>query len=188
MRKAPQAFRHLREGRTVGKVGLGVPRAIGPERTVLISGATGGLGALTARHLAEHHGARHLLLVSRSGPEAQGAEELTEELTGLGAKATIAACDVSDHKALEKLLSSISSEHPLGAVIHCAGALADATVESLGEEQLDRVFAPKVDAAWNLHELTAGLGPSAVGLLSSAAGVLRRPSPANYAAAHLFLH
>ena len=87
MRKAPQAFRHLREGRNVGKVVLSLPRAIDPERTVLITGATGGLGALTARHLAEHHGARHLLLVSRSGPEAEGAEELRAELEELGAEA-----------------------------------------------------------------------------------------------------
>ena len=112
MRKAPQAFRHLREGRNVGKVVLTVPRAIDPERTVLITGATGGLGALIARHLVEHHGARHLLLVSRSGPEAEGAKELQAELEELGAEATIAACDVSDREALKKLLASIPDEHP----------------------------------------------------------------------------
>src|SRR5258707_6896730 len=161
MRKAPQAFRHLREGRNVGKVVLSVPRAIDPARTVLISGATGGLGALTARHLAEHHGARHLLLVSRSGPEAQGARELQAGLEELGAEAKIQAWHFLERKALQKLLASIPSEHPLVAVIHCAGALADATFESLGEEQLERVFAPKANAAWNLHELTAGLDLSA---------------------------
>src|SRR4029077_12694550 len=101
MRRAPQAFRHLREGKNVGKVVLNVPRAVDPERTTLITGATGGLGALTARHLAEHHGARHLLLVSRSGPEAEGAKELQAELEQSGAEARIAACDVSDPKALE---------------------------------------------------------------------------------------
>ena len=113
------------------------PRAIDPERTVLITGATGGLGALVARHLAERHGARHLLLVSSSGPEAEGAEELQAELEELGAEATIAACDVSDRKALKKLLASIPYEHPLGAVIHCAGAIADGTVETL-DRRADR--------------------------------------------------
>ena len=161
--------------------------AIDPERTVLITGATGGLGALIARHLAERHGARHLLLVSRSGPEAEGAKELQAELEELGAEATIAACDVSDREALEELLASIPAEHPLGAVIHCAGALADGTVETLDPEQLDRVFAPKVDAAWNLHELTADLDLSAFVLFSSAAGTLGGPGQANYAAANVFL-
>ncbi len=39
-----------------------------PEGTVLVTGGTGGLGALVARHLATRHGARHLLLASRRGP------------------------------------------------------------------------------------------------------------------------
>ncbi|MGC1851139.1 MAG: SDR family NAD(P)-dependent oxidoreductase, partial [Solirubrobacterales bacterium] len=125
VREAPRAFRHLREGNNVGKVVLRVPRAIDPERTVLITGGTGGLGALIARHLAEVHGARHLLLVSRRGPEAEGAAELKRELAELGAEATIAACDVSDREGLAELLASIPAEHPLGAVIHCAGVIAD---------------------------------------------------------------
>ena len=188
MRRAPEAFRHLREGKNVGKVVLTVPRAIDPERTVLITGATGGLGALIARHLVEHHGARHLLLVSRQRPRApRGPESCEAELEELGAEATIAACDVSDRDALEELLASIPAEHPLGAVIHCAGVLADGTIESLGAEQLERVFAPKVDAAWHLHELTAELDLSAFVLFSSAAGILGGPGQANYAAANVFL-
>jgi NADPH:quinone reductase-like Zn-dependent oxidoreductase/acyl carrier protein len=187
MRRAPQAFRYLREGRNVGKLVLQVPQAIDPDRTVLVTGATGGLGALTARHLVERHGARHLLLVSRSGPEADGAKELQAELEQIGAETTIAACDVSDRKALENLLGSVPDEHPLGAVFHCAGVLADGTVESLGEEQFARVFAPKVDAAWALHELTEGLDLSAFVLFSSAAGTLGGPGQANYAAANAFL-
>jgi pimaricinolide synthase PimS1 len=173
----------LHEGEVVEEA----PPLIDPERTVLITGATGGLGALVARHLAEHHDARHLLLVSRSGPEAEGAKELREWLEGMGAEATIAACDVSDRKALGKLLSSIPSEYPLGAVIHCAGAIADGTVEAMGEGQLERVFAPKVDAAWNLHELTESLDLSAYVLFSSAVGTLGGPGQANYAAANVFL-
>jgi polyene macrolide polyketide synthase len=187
MRRAPGAFRHLREGKNVGKLVLTVPQAIDPERTVLITGATGGLGALTARHLVEHHGAGRLLLVSRSGPEAEGAAELQQELEGMGAETTIAACDVSDREALRKLLASIPPEQPLGAVIHCAGVLADATVETLTAEQLDRVFVPKVDAAWNLHELTADMDLSAFVLFSSIAGTLGGPGQANYAAANVFL-
>jgi len=187
MRHAPQAFRFLREGKNVGKVVLTVPRAIDPERTTLITGATGGLGALTARHLVKEHKAAHLLLVSRSGPDAEGAKELQQELEALGAKTTIAACDVSDRKALKALLDQIPTEHPLGAVIHCAGVLADATVETLSAEQLQGVFAPKVDAAQHLHELTKDQDLIAFVLFSSAAGTLGGPGQANYAAANVFL-
>jgi acyl transferase domain-containing protein/acyl carrier protein len=186
----------LREGRALaprlaridaGEAPEGVVPAIDPERTVLITGATGGLGALVARHLAEQRGARHLLLVSRSGPEAEGAGELQAELEGLGAETRIVACDVSDLEALGKLLASISAEHPLGAAIHCAGAIADGTVENLGPEQIEQVFAPKVEGATNLHELTRDLDLSAFVLFSSVAGTLGGAGQANYAAANVFL-
>jgi acyl transferase domain-containing protein/NAD(P)-dependent dehydrogenase (short-subunit alcohol dehydrogenase family)/acyl carrier protein len=186
----------LREGRALvprlarvraDELGEDVPPVIDPNRTVLITGATGGLGALMARHLVEQHGARRLLLVSRSGPDTEGAAELQAELKALGAEVRIAACDVSDREALTTLLASIPDEHPLGAVIHAAGTLADGTIETLVPEQVDRVFGPKVDAAWTLHELTAGMDLSAFLLFSSAAGTLGGPGQANYAAANVFL-
>ncbi len=158
-----------------------------PEATVLITGGTGGLGALTARHLVEKHGARHLLLASRSGIGAEGAEELVSALAELGAEATVAACDVSDREALGSLLDSIAPEHPLGAVFHLAGALADGTIESLDPDALGLVFAPKVGAAWHLHELTGEMDLRAFVAFSSVAGTLGTPGQGNYAAANVFL-
>ncbi len=160
---------------------------IDPERTVLITGGLSGIGALVARHLAESHGARHLLLVSRSGPEAEGAAELKDELQGLGAEVEIAACDVADREALKQLLDSIPPEHPLGAVIHSAGTIDDGLLESLDPERLARVMTPKVDAAWHLHELSAGMDLSQFLLFSSVMGVLGGAAQANYAAANTFL-
>src|SRR5205814_5846613 len=75
LRKAPEAFRFVREGRHTGKVVLTVPAPLDTDGTVLVTGGTGGLGACIARHLAEAHGARHLLIASRRGPEAEGADE-----------------------------------------------------------------------------------------------------------------
>ncbi|MET0305617.1 MAG: type I polyketide synthase, partial [Solirubrobacterales bacterium] len=162
-------------------------RALDPDHTVLITGATGGLGSLVARHLATEHGARQLLLVSRSGPQAQGAAELQADLSSLGAQVRIEACDVSDPGQLKALLGSIPDEHPLGAVIHAAGTLEDATIESLEAGQVDRVFAPKVDAAWSLHELTREMKLSSFVLFSSAAATFGGPGQGNYAAANSFL-
>jgi len=163
------------------------PRTFDPEKTTLITGGTGGLGATVARHLAEAHGARHLLLASRSGKGAKGAEELAAELGELGAEPQIVACDVSDPAALAGLLGSIPEERPLGAVIHAAGAIADATIERLDAEAVERVFAPKADAAWALHELTRDAGLSHFLLFSSAAGALGAPGQGNYAAANAYL-
>uniref|UniRef100_UPI0011B06F4F type I polyketide synthase n=1 Tax=Amycolatopsis sp. CA-126428 TaxID=2073158 RepID=UPI0011B06F4F len=154
-----------------------------PGGTVLITGGTGVLGALLARHLVTAHGARHLLLTSRRGPGAPGAAELEAELTALGAEVTTAACDTADREAVRTLLESTA--RPLTAVFHTAGVLDDALVTALGPEQLDTVLRPKLDAAWHLHELTAGVGTFV--LYSSAAGVLGTPGQANYAAANAFL-
>ncbi|MEV5509627.1 type I polyketide synthase [Streptomyces orinoci] len=155
--------------------------------TVLITGGTGTLGALLARHLVTRHGVRRLLLTSRRGMAAPEASALAGELEALGARVTIAACDTADRGQLATLLAGIPEDRPLTAVIHSAGVLDDGVIETQTPERLATVLRPKVDAAWLLHELTRDLGLSAFVVFSSAAGVLGNPGQANYAAANAFL-
>ncbi len=157
------------------------------DGTVLITGATGGLGGVFAKHLVTKYGARHLLLTSRRGPDAPGAAELAAELETLGAAVTVAACDAADRDALAALLAEIPAEHPLSAVVHTAGVLDDGVVDALTPEQITGVLRPKVDGALNLHELTADLDLAAFVLFSSSACTFGNAGQANYAAANAVL-
>ncbi len=154
--------------------------------TVLITGGTGALGSQLARRLAAR-GAEHLLLISRRGDTAPGADELVAELTASGAKATVAACDVGDADALRALLASIPAAYPLTSVFHTAAVLDDAAVTSLTPEQVDRVLRVKADAAWRLHELTQDLELSAFVLFSSLAGTVGLVGQGNYAPANAYM-
>ncbi|GAB3844852.1 hypothetical protein GCM10027610_060020 [Dactylosporangium cerinum] len=139
IREAPAAFRHLSQARHIGKVVLTVPAAIDPDGTVLITGGTGALGALLARHLVTNHGARRLLLTSRRGPDAPGAAELHTELSGHGADVTITACDTSNRNAVTNLLHG----HHLTAVIHTAGILDDTLLTDLTPSASTPSWPPK---------------------------------------------
>ncbi|MEV2250879.1 SDR family NAD(P)-dependent oxidoreductase [Streptomyces sp. NPDC050147] len=183
----PQALRHMSQARHIGKNVLRVPTPVDAEGTVLITGGTGTLGGQVARHLASAHRLKHLLLLSRSGPDAEGAEQLRADLAELGARVTIAACDVTDRDALAAAIAAVPAEHPLTAVVHATGALDDATLMSLTPEQLHRVLDTKVDSAVHLHDLTRDLELGAFVLFSSASGLLGGPGQANYAAANTFL-
>ncbi|MGW0769415.1 type I polyketide synthase [Streptomyces sp. NPDC002676] len=164
-----------------------VPTALDPDGTVLITGATGGLGKLLARHLVTEHKVRHLVLASRRGPAGDGMPELSAELGELGAQVTLAACDFADRDALGRLLTGIPAAHPLTAVIHTAGVTEDGVLDALTPDGLERVLRPKVDAVLNLHEATRDLDLAAFVLYSSFSGTLGSPGMANYAAANAFL-
>ncbi|MFD4763039.1 SDR family NAD(P)-dependent oxidoreductase [Streptomyces sp. NPDC058439] len=161
--------------------------ALDPDGTVLITGGTGGLGATVARHMVRAHGARHLMLVSRGGAAADGAEDLVAELTAAGASVSVAACDVADRAALAEVLASIPASAPLRGVVHAAGVTHDSAVSSLSSQNLHAVLSPKADAGWHLHELTRGLDLTAFVLFSSISATIGLAGQANYAAANAFL-
>ncbi|MGA8327758.1 MAG: SDR family NAD(P)-dependent oxidoreductase, partial [Mycobacterium sp.] len=186
IRRAPAGLRYLSQARHTGKVVLTMPDAWA-SGTVLITGGTGMAGSALARHVVANHGARNVLLVSRRGPDAAGATDLVAELQAGGAEVSVVACDAADRPALAKVLADIPAQHPLSAVIHAAGVLDDAVVTSLTPERVDAVLRAKVDAAWNLHELTRDTPIAAFVMFSSMAGLVGSSGQANYAAANTFL-
>jgi 4-hydroxyphenylalkanoate synthase len=191
VRSAVQAYRFISQARHIGKVVLTMPAALADglaEGTVLITGATGMVGAVLARHVVSAYGVRHVVLASRRGDRAEGANELGAELARAGADVQVLACDVADREAVAELLAQLARRcPPLRGVIHAAGVLDDAVISSLTPDRVDTVLRAKVDAAWNLHELTRDLNLSMFVLCSSIAATLGSPGQGNYAAANAFL-
>ncbi|MGO4759892.1 beta-ketoacyl reductase, partial [Streptomyces sp. 2MCAF27] len=157
------------------------------DGTVLVTGGLSGLGAQVARHLADAHGVRHLVLAGRRGRATEGADDLVADLTRLGAEVSVVACDVSDRAAVARLIGDIPAAHPLTGVVHAAGVLDDGLVEALTEERLDTVFRPKAAGAWHLHELTRSHDLTAFVVFSSVFGVLGNAGQGSYTAANAFL-
>ncbi|WP_253830911.1 SDR family NAD(P)-dependent oxidoreductase [Prauserella aidingensis] len=164
-----------------GETGRSGP-VVDPDGTVLVTGGTGGIGSLIARHLAAS-GAKHLLLVGRRGPDAPGAARLAAELRGLGAEVRIEAADVADPDGCAAVWACASRR--ITAVIHAAGVVDDGVLESLTAERLDAVARPKITAARNLAALATDV--DAFVLFTAAAGVFGTPGQANYAAANTAL-
>ncbi|MFC8047255.1 type I polyketide synthase [Nocardia sp. NPDC057353] len=182
----------VRAGRVlVPRLVTAEPRTAAPawdrDGTVLVTGATGGLGALVVRHLAERHGIRSFVLASRSGPAADGAAALLADLAERGADAELVACDTADRAAVAELIALVPADRPLRGVVHVAGVVADGLIDSLTPDRLAAVLRPKLDAAVHLHELTRELELSAFVLFSSSAAVFGTAGQANYAAANAFL-
>ena len=198
VRCASAAYRFVSQARQIGKVVLTLPD--GPDDPVLassggglaggsvvITGGTGMAGSAVAEHLVARYGVAHVVLVSRSGSDAEGVADLVERLKGAGAQVSVVACDVADRDAVVGLLAQLPAQYPLKGVFHAAGALDDGLIASLTPDRIDTVLRAKVDGAWNLHELTRDMDLSAFVMFSSMAGIVGSPGQGNYAAANNFL-
>jgi acyl transferase domain-containing protein/acyl carrier protein len=189
-----RAFRHLAHGKNVGKVVVTFPEAAGSQdppiaradRSYLITGGLGALGLKVADHLVEQ-GARTLILSGRS-PGSQAARAAVAALETRGARVEILLADVADRERFaSELRRLIAALPPLGGVVHAAGVLDDALLTDLTPERLTRVLGPKVNGAWNLHDLTKDMALDWFVSFSSIASVLGSAGQGNYAAANAWL-
>ena len=197
---AAAAFRKMAQAQHIGKIVLTtssadtrirVPvsqqRAMRKDSSYLVSGGLGGLGLSVADWLAEQ-GAGQLVLMSRSGIKNAAQEVAVAALRARGTQVMVAQVDVTDRNAVETMLRQVSeSGKPLRGVVHAAGVIDDGVLMQQTAERLARVMMPKVQGAWNLHELTRELPLDFFVMYSSAAGLLGSPGQGNYAAANTFL-
>ncbi|WP_424102087.1 SDR family NAD(P)-dependent oxidoreductase [Moorena producens] len=189
------AFRYMQQAKHIGKIvvtqsqeSFETTKALScsEDGTYLITGGLGGLGLLVARWLTER-GARNLALVGRSGA-SDAVQTQLKELERSGAKVVVYRADVSEVESIAQVLSQIEqSLPPLRGIIHSVGVLDDGILQQQTWEKFARVMAPKVQGAWNLHNLTVHEPIDFFVLFSSAASLLGSPGQANHSAANAFL-
>ena len=197
------AFRHMQQSRHIGKVVVSYhngfanvepPRrstkgrlTLAADATYLVTGGLSGFGLKTAEWLAER-GARHLVLISRSGPHTDEANAAIERLTRQGVEVLGTACDVTDGEAVDRLCAQIRATWPpLRGIVHAAAMIDDALVCNLDQDKIRKVLAPKVLGALHLHRATQALPLDFFVLFSSATTLFGNPGQAAYVAANTYL-
>nr|ATG32075.1 polyketide synthase [Nannocystis pusilla] len=157
------------------------------DATYLLTGGLGGLGLEAARWLVQA-GARHLVLVGRSGVTSDAQVAAIAGLAGAGAQVVVERADIAEPAELARVLRSVQLQGPpLAGIVHAAGVLHDGLVVDQDRERLRSVFGPKVRGAWNLHQATRDLPLEFFVLYSSASSLFGSPGQANYAAANAFV-
>ena len=164
---------------------VAAPAEISPEGTYLITGGTGGLGIVFARHLLAR-GARHLVLTARSG--GAGKEAVLEELRRDGAEVRAIAADIGNPEQVRRLIAEIDAEMPrLRGVLHCAAVIDDGVLRQQTAERFAAVWKPKAEGAWWLHQVLGNRPLDHFVLFSSVASLIGSAGQAIYSSANAFL-
>ncbi|MES2203583.1 MAG: type I polyketide synthase, partial [Pseudomonadota bacterium] len=183
---AVSAFRYMQQAKHIGKVALNFQKSecplTRPEASYIITGGLGGLGLRIAEWLAKN-GAKHLVLVGRSQPQATTILTINQ-LKKAGVDVVIAQVDIADHAAVEKLLAEHTN---VRGVIHAAGIINDNLFTQQTEQSFQKVMMAKVRGTWNLHELTRSLPLDYFVCFSSIASLLGSAGQSNYSAANAFM-
>ncbi|MET3119274.1 phthiocerol/phenolphthiocerol synthesis type-I polyketide synthase C [Undibacterium sp. GrIS 1.8] len=197
------SFRYMQQARQIGKIVITYHQpvyrrrsavqleqqqlSLNPDATYLITGGLSGFGLKAAEWLVSK-GARHLVLISRSGPKSEEAKTAIAAMQAKRVSVRAVACDVTDVVALSSLFKQIDeSRHPIKGLIHAAMVIDDGLIRNMNPEQIRRVLAPKVVGAYHLHQLTRDLELDYFILFSSATTLFGNPGQGNYVAGNASL-
>jgi phthiocerol/phenolphthiocerol synthesis type-I polyketide synthase C len=178
---------NIRQGHTTGNTQPKPSLALPTEASYLITGGLSGFGLRTAQWLADK-GARHLVLISRSGPSTEDSQTAIAELQAKGVTVYASACDVTNTQAVNDLVSHIQlTMPPLKGIVHAAMVIDDGLIRNACAEQIQRVFAPKILGGLNLDSATQDLSLDFFVMFSSGTTLFGNPGQANYVAANMWL-
>ena len=199
MSEASEAFRTMSQARHIGKIVLSresdtvtplpesKPIRFKADASYLITAGLSGFGLAVAEWMLQN-GARHLVLVGRSGASSEAAQQAVAKLQEMGGEIAALAVDVASAPEVARLFAKIAAElPPLRGIVHSAMVIEDSTLLQQSREKFQRVTAPKIAGAWNLHTFSADLELDHFVLFSSLSAVIGNPGQSSYAAANCFL-
>ncbi|KAK1637097.1 hypothetical protein BDP81DRAFT_318791 [Colletotrichum phormii] len=161
------------------------PPQLDVDATYLISGGLGALGLTIAKNMALH-GARHLVLLSRSGVVNGRQEDALRDIRDLGCEVDTPKCDVTVRSEVEDVIRTCAaSGRRLRGVIQCAMVLQDSILQNMTIDKWNTATRPKIVGTWNLHSAV----PTDLDffiLLSSMSGIIGNSGQANYCAGNAY--
>ncbi|KAE8371165.1 KR domain-containing protein [Aspergillus bertholletiae] len=155
------------------------------EASYIVVGGSGGLGRNIADWLSQH-GARHIVLLTRSGDNKSNVKRLIQRAESKGIIIAAPRCDISKEADARAAISMVQRDvPPVRCVIFGAMVLRDCLFENMQNDDYRAVIPPKVDGLWNLHKILRKVEQQLDFLvnLSSISGVIGNRGQAAYAAA-----
>src|SRR5215510_12749135 len=157
------------------------------DSSYLITGGLGSLGLHVARWLV-NQGARHLVLLGRSGASSQAAQEAVSQLRQAGANVLVSQADVSHEGDMSRVFEAMKANMPpLRGLVHAAGVAGYQAVKDIECGTLTALLRPKVMGTWVLHQLTQSMQLDFFVAFSSIASIWGAKDQGHYAAANHFL-
>lgn len=142
------------------------------SKVALVTGASGGIGAETARRLARDGFAVIVNYAGNAGP----AEQVAREIEAAGGKAVVAQADVSDPAAVRRLFDSAEAAFGgVDVVVNNAGIMKLANIADADDALFDQTLAVNLKGVFNvLREAARRLrdGGRIINLSSSVVGLL----------------
>lgn len=192
-------FRLMQSGDVIGKLVFDIspethvptilntraPFELNGNATYLVAGGLGGLGRVVARWMAAR-GAKHLVLLGRSGAKTRAALALVHELEAQGVQVKTPPCDIVDATSVRSVIEETTQTMPpIKGCIQGSMVLQDQPFEQMSFDEWQTAADCKVRGSWNL-EMNLPEDLDFFILLSSANGLLGIPSQSNYGAGNSY--
>ncbi|HEU4421794.1 MAG TPA: SDR family NAD(P)-dependent oxidoreductase, partial [Pilimelia sp.] len=152
--------------------------------TALVTGASRGIGRAIALRLAEDG----YDIVGCNTGDTEAARKTEQEISALGVRARIGACDVRDAAAVERFIADAERDFPpIRVLVNNAGITRDNPTVLMPAEDWHAVLDTNLTGVWNTcHAVAFRFMKRRAGVvvnLSSVAGVHGHAGQGNYAAA-----